>query len=58
MFPKGYFAQVYFDPEYWPPVTGSPPPPAVQYGLGGESHSDLFTGYDLSVDGYLHRRTH
>ena len=58
MFPKVYFAPVYFDPEYWNPVAGLPPPSTAEYGLGGESHSDLFTGSGLSVDGYLHRRTH
>jgi len=26
MFPKGFFAPVYFKSTYWPPVTGTVPP--------------------------------
>jgi hypothetical protein len=29
-----------------------------QYGLGGETHVALFIGGGLSIDGYLHKRTH
>ena len=29
-----------------------------QYGLGGETHTALFIGGGLSIDGYLHKRTH